>query len=208
MRETREMNRIRPYEPRDLPDVYQVCVRTGASGSDATGDFSSNDLLGDIFAAPYVTLEPHLAWVVDTGDRVAGYLVATADTPAFIERYRTEWLPGFAAKYQLTEPAVSLEERLIARGLRPDSMISPGTEQFPAHLHIDLLPELQGQGFGRALMRLLLHSLSDLGVPGVHLGVGIQNLGARAFYARLGFRPLPASPDDETLLGIRTNAVV
>lgn len=202
------MNRIRPYEPRDLPDVYKVCVRTGASGSDATGDFSSDDLLGDIFAAPYVTLEPHLAWVVDTGDRVAGYLVATANTPAFVERYQTEWLPGFAAKYQLTEPAVSLEERLIARGLCPDTMISPGTEQFPAHLHIDLLPELQGKGFGRALMRLLLRSLQERGVPGVHLEVGINNLGARAFYARLGFRPMPGDPGNETLLGIRTDAVV
>ena len=60
----------------------------------------------DIFAAPSVTLEPHLAWVVDTGSGVAGYLVATADTSAFVERYRTEWLAGFAAKYQLPEPAV------------------------------------------------------------------------------------------------------
>ena len=202
------MNRIRHYEPRDLSDVYEVCVRTGASGADATGNFSSDDLLGDIFAAPYVTLEPDLAWVVDTGDRVAGYLVATADTPAFVERYRTEWMPGFGAKYPLTDPAVSPEERLIARGLRPESMTSPGTEQFPAHLHIDLLPELQGQGFGRSLMRLLLESLRERGIPGVHLGVGIDNLGARAFYSRLGFRALPGDPHNETLLGIRSSAVV
>ncbi|WP_394769826.1 GNAT family N-acetyltransferase [Lacisediminihabitans sp.] len=202
------MNRIRQYEPRDLADLYEICVRTGASGGDATGQYGSDDLLGDIFAAPYATLEPELAFVVDTGDRVAGYLVATADTAAFVERYREEWLPRFDAKYPLVQPAVTADEEMIARGHNPDSMLAPGTELFPAHLHIDLLPELQGQGFGRALVRTLLAALRERDVPGVHLGVGIRNLGARAFYARLGFRPLPADPTNETLLGIRTDAEV
>jgi ribosomal protein S18 acetylase RimI-like enzyme len=202
------VNRIRLYEPRDLADLYEICVRTGASGDDATGRYDSDDLLGDIFAAPYAILEPELAFVVDTGDRVAGYLVATADTPAFVERYREEWLPRFDARYPLVEPAVTATQKMIARGHNPDSMIAPGTELFPAHLHIDLLPELQGHGFGRTLMRTLLAELRQRDVPGVHLGVGIGNHGARAFYARLGFRPLAADPTNETLLGIRTDAAV
>ena len=54
----------------------------------------------------------------------------------------------------------------------------------------------------------VLESLRERGIPGVHLGVGIDNLGARAFYSRLGFRALPGDPHNETLLGIRSSAVV
>lgn len=185
-----------------------MCVRTGASGADASGKFSNDDLLPDVYAGPYLYLEPELSFVVDIGARVAGYLIATADTPVFVERYRTEWLPQFESKYKLAWPAVSLEQRLIARGRRPESMLLPGTEEYPAHLHIDLLPELQGQGLGRTLMRMVLAELRNRGVPGLHLGVGIRNLGARAFYAKLGFQPLPIDPSDLTLLGIRTDAVI
>ncbi|WP_240694875.1 N-acetyltransferase [Cryobacterium sp. SO1] len=202
------MNRIRPYEPRDLTDLYEICVRTGASGGDATGQYESDNLLGDIFAAPYATFEPELAFVVDTGDRVSGYLVGTANTSSFVKQYREDWLPRFDARYPLVEPAVTANQKMVARGHNPDSMITPGTELFPAHLHIDLLPQLQGQGLGRILLRTLLAALRERDVPGVHLGVGIHNLGARAFYSRVGFRPLPIDPTNETVLGIRTDAEI
>jgi hypothetical protein len=68
-----------------------------------------------------VTLQPDLAFVVEKGDRVAGYIVATADTRSFVNRYRDEWLPGFAAKYSLVEPSISVEERMIRQGYKPES---------------------------------------------------------------------------------------
>jgi ribosomal protein S18 acetylase RimI-like enzyme len=199
---------LRPYEPGDLADVYNICVKTGASGADATGKFSDDDLLPDIYAGPYVRLQPEFAFVVDGDDRVAGYVVAAADTPSFVQRYREEWLPGFAAKYSLVEPACSLEERVISIGHHPESMLNAGLDDYPAHLHIDLLPEVQGQGLGRLLIRTLLEALGDAGVKGVHLGVGPKNLEARAFYARLGFRPLPSDPSNDSVLGISTSATV
>jgi ribosomal protein S18 acetylase RimI-like enzyme len=87
-------------------------------------------------------------------------------------------------------------------------MLIAELDDFPAHLHIDLLPELQGQGFGRQLMRTVLAELHRRGIPGVHLGVSPTNLPARAFYRKIGFRPLPSDAGDGTLLGIRTDAVV
>ena len=64
---------------------------------------------------------------------------------------------------------------------------------YPAHLHIDLLPELQGLGFGRRLIDTLRAALAARGVAAVHLGMDAANTGARAFYARLGFHELPSS---------------
>lgn len=46
-------------------------------------------------------------------------------------------------------------------------MIVPEVAAYPAHLHIDLLPDWQGKGHGRALMHKLLQALRRKGVPAV-----------------------------------------
>jgi ribosomal protein S18 acetylase RimI-like enzyme len=204
---------IRKYRPSDRADVAEICLKTGDSGADATGMYVSDDLLADIYVLPYVELEPDLAFVVDTGERVAGYLVAAADTRSFIDRFRAQWLPGFTAKYSPSTPsaqvaAATSSDEIIQVGMHPERMMIPEIDEFPAHLHIDLLPELQGQGVGRRLIRALLAELAERGVPGVHLGVSPRNTGAKAFYSRLGFRPLPSDDGAGGLLGIRTDAVV
>jgi ribosomal protein S18 acetylase RimI-like enzyme len=134
--------------------------------------------------------------------------VGTADSVAFAERYRREWLPGFAARHPLVDPPTTPTENLVRVGHSPSHLIGPDHALFPAHLHIDLLPETQGQGWGRMLVRTLLDRLRAAGVPGVQLGVGELNVGAQAFYRRLGFAPLPSDPLDGTRLGIRTDAEV
>jgi len=199
---------LRPYEPGDRDDVYRVCLLTGDSGRDASGKFSDDTLLPDIYAGPYLALEPELATVVDLGGRVAGYLLAAADTTSFVERYRRDWLPAFAARHPLPAEIRSEEDRLIAVGHRPEAMVGPDQDRYPAHLHIDLLPELQRQGLGRALMRRLLAELRERGIPGVQLGVGEANHAARAFYARLGFHPLPSAPDAASTLCIESSATL
>jgi ribosomal protein S18 acetylase RimI-like enzyme len=65
-------------------------------------------------------------------------------------------------------------------------------ETYPAHLHIDLLPEAQGQGLGRLLIATLIEALRAEGVSGLHLVASADNTGAIAFYPRVGFAPLPS----------------
>ncbi len=61
-------------------------------------------------------------------------------------------------------------------------------DAFPADLHINLLPEARGHGLGRELMTTWFERLSQLGVPGVHLGTWGENVGAIAFFESMGFR--------------------
>jgi ribosomal protein S18 acetylase RimI-like enzyme len=195
---------IRRYRPGDREAVYDVCVRTALAGGDARGRYSSDELPGDIWAGPYLELEPGLAFVVAVpaptgGERVAGYVLGTADTRAFIERYRTGWLPHFAVRYP--------EDDDTRAGYRPERMLVPAVDDYPAHLHIDLLPELQRQGWGRGLIRRFLAEAARRGAQGAHLSFDPANAGAAAFYDRLGFRPLPGSRPDAPLYGIRTDAV-
>lgn len=198
---------IRPFRDADLADLYDVCVRTADGGGDARGHYDTDELMGDIFAAPYAVLEPALTFVLEDGGRVVGYILGTADTERFAGSYRDRWIPQRADRYPpLDRDPVTPTERMISLHQHPERMILPALAGYPAHLHIDLLPAYQRRGYGRALMDRLLSALAAAGAPGVHLVVLTANTAALAFYARLGFSQLNVPDLDEvTVLG-RTTA--
>ena len=188
---------IRPSAPADLAALRHICLLTGNDGTDATGLYSSDELLPDVFLEPYVTLAPSTAWVVDLGAGPVGYLVATLDTAAFLSAWEKRWAPEFDRRH----PVLPAGEEWL-REWRPTPV--PG---HPAHLHIDLLPSAQGGGWGRALLRQVALAAVEAGVPGIHLGVSASNERARAFYAHLGFEEL--RPDgDAILLGVAPAALL
>ncbi|NJP97213.1 GNAT family N-acetyltransferase [Nonomuraea sp. FMUSA5-5] len=181
---------VRSYQPRDLEAVYDICVRTADAGGDARGMYASDRLMGDLFAAPYVILEPEHAHVVDDGEgNAVGYIVGTADTERFVRRYREEWIPRAGLPLP-ADPPVTPDDHMLALHYRPERMILPELAGHPAHLHIDLLPDWQGKGWGRRLMGAFVDGLRAAGVTGLHLSMLTSNVAARAFYDRLGFEEL------------------
>ena len=197
------MTSIRPFRAGDASALSEVCLKTADAGVDATGVLEDDDLWGLLFALPYAEHDPGLCWVVEAEDgRVIGYIVATDDTDAFETWFRDEWWPRHSARFPLVADPQSRQEKLVsyawARG--------PGRErhaaEHPAHLHIDLLPETQGQGLGRRLIETLFAELRRRGVPGLHLGMDPANRPAAAFYERLGLTRLPA-PADALVYGVR-----
>lgn len=193
---------IRRFRPGDRAEVYEVCLRTANAGADATGLYSSDDLMPELFAGPYLEFEPELAFVVHSGGRVGGYVLGTSDTQAFVSWYREHWMPRLdrfdGGQMGETEGA------MLKLGRQPEHMLIPEVDEYPAHLHIDLLPDLQGRGVGRELINTLLGALRARGVQRVHLAMDPANRGARAFYDRLGFHELPSSTPTEPVLGITT----
>ena len=65
-----------------------------------------------------------------------------------------------------------------------------GLDNYPAHLHIDILPIAQGKGYGRKLIETILNQLQTLNVQGVHLIVSNDNQNAVGFYQQVGFKEL------------------
>ncbi|MFJ8043226.1 GNAT family N-acetyltransferase [Kitasatospora sp. NPDC096147] len=198
---------IRPYRPADREAVYEICVRTAEAGGDATGLYKNEQVLPDNFAGPYLELEPGLAYVLDDGRGTAvGYVLGTSDTTRFAAELRERWLPRVGHLYPppVGDPADG--DELMAMLLHtPERMILPELADYPAHLHIDLLPPFQGLGFGRRLIECLLDALREAGAGQVHLGMVSANTGARAFYDRTGFHVIPvADPGPLTYLGRST----
>ena len=183
---------LRPYRPGDLLALYDVCLRTGDSGADATVLYRDPLLLGHYYAAPYATLCPETTFVLDEGVRVQGYVLGVPDSQDFAARCEAEWFPVLRSLYPLPAAADTSRDARMVRAFHR-GIPAPEAEwagRYPAHLHIDLMPVAQGGGYGRRLMQSLFASLEARGAQGVHLGVGLRNLNAQGFYLRLGFQEL------------------
>ena len=114
-------------------------------------------------------------------DRVEGYLVAVSDTRAFTSWWADTWTPWFATMYPRPEQPFSEEDRLVLRGYHPGEIEIAEVDDYPAHLHVDLLPAAQGQGWGAKLIGRLRSELADVGVPGVFAALDAENVAARGF---------------------------
>jgi ribosomal protein S18 acetylase RimI-like enzyme len=187
---------IRPFHPSDLGAIYRICLLTGDAGGDASSLYRNPELLGHVYAGPYPVADPGLTFVVADEEGVVGYILATADTAAF-ERWREEsWWPVLRDQYPpVDDPKDGTEDHVvIGRVHETWPTDEPVLADYPAHMHIDLLPRAQGQGLGRQLIETLAAALRERGVRGLHLGVSSQNPGAIAFYRRVGFTTVEERP--------------
>jgi ribosomal protein S18 acetylase RimI-like enzyme len=189
---------VRGYQPEDRDDLYRICLLTSNNGGDGTAIFRDPRLPGDIYAVPYAIFEPSLAIVAQDADGVGGYVVATKDTQEFGRRLEREWLPATRARHPEPPPdlarGLSVQERTALSNIhhcwKPGENVPSG---YPSHLHINLLPRLQGRGVGRRLIASLLARLGEQGSRGLHLASRLENVRAAGFYRHLGFTELDAN---------------
>ncbi|OBT89247.1 hypothetical protein VE02_04284 [Pseudogymnoascus sp. 03VT05] len=168
-----------------------------------------------LWALPYVRLQPETCFVLDAsacaggddGDvtgtsslvpaNCVGYILCGPSTPSFVATYKESYLPTLPASWAAPPPpALKWEGDTLAGGMlqalhSPGSMLHPDfpelVEEYPAHLHIDLLPAFQSKGWGAKMIERLEEELRGRGVRGVHLVMGAGNEGAERFYGRQGF---------------------
>ncbi len=149
--------------------------------------------------AYYTDEEPESAIVVvDKSNEVHGYLLGCKDTE---QPYKKGLDPDSIyihdgwAKFNIVRPGtagfvvrstVDGIMDLVTRKQSP-SALQIHDPEYPAHLHVDLLPEARGQGIGRHLVWLWLKHLQALEVPGCHLQTVVENPGAVEFFTKQGF---------------------
>jgi ribosomal protein S18 acetylase RimI-like enzyme len=182
--------RIRLSRPDDEDAHYEICLRTGDHGSDATALFSDPRAVGNINVGPYLHLEPSLAFSLVDAEGVCGYVLGALDSAVFYERCAAEWYPPLRSAHPPPggDPALwSPDERCYYRYHHPDVHIPRPEEAYPSHLHIDLLARARRQGNGTRMVARLIEELRKRGSNGVHLKVGDRNLGGIAFYRTIGF---------------------
>lgn len=185
------MIEIRKAQVFDLPHLYNICVKTGNSGTDATNLFNDPFMLGHFYASPYLFAKEACNFVAVVNGTVQGYILCAKNTKSF-NAWLCTWLEPIANNYRngfvpKTETEKSLLEEII---FYKNDFCPPFLEEYPAHLHIDLLPSLQGKGAGKLLIKTLLEELKKENIKGLHLGVDAKNEKAINFYKKCGFSVL------------------
>lgn len=185
------MERIRLAIPQDIPYLYDISLRTSMPGEDGRDYYNDSYCVGHYFCAPYFFFEPSLCFVaVDKNDKPAGYIVGTSDTTSFNKWMNTSWLPPLRKHYSSnTNYKSTNEERMINR-IHRGAQESEWETTYPSHLHINLLPCLQKQGLGKALMETFVEAVKKTNAKGIHLGVSGTNKNAIGFYEAIGFNKL------------------
>jgi ribosomal protein S18 acetylase RimI-like enzyme len=185
---------IRGFRPADLDGVYRVALLTGASGRDASALYRDPKLVGHVYAAPYALLRPESALIVEHDDEVAGYIVGAPDTRTFEAALERDWWPALRAQYPNPAdiPRAEWDADILLSNAIHRPWPTPGVivDEYPSHLHINLLPPLQGQGLGRTLIDQWLELMRAQGSRGAHLGVGRANERAVRFYRAYGLREI------------------
>ncbi len=194
---------IRPYHPADITALFDICLKTGNSGRDATSHFRDKEILGLYYAAPYVAYQPSLCFILSREDtRPVGYILGTSDTARFSEWAEERWFPLLRQRYVTLPENFTDRDRHIAELIRRGYPVKEALKDYPAHLHIDILPEGQGGGMGRRLMETFIRALKENGVPALHLEVGKANPRAIDFYRHLGFHTIVEN-EKSLALGMR-----
>ena len=191
---------LRPALPSAEPALYEVCLKTGDGGQDATALYTDPRALGNIYVGPYLALEPSLAFALEDREGVCGYVLAARDSRKFYREFVEQWLP--ALRRSFPEPAGPPEpwtptEKIYHAYYHPEIFCPEPYEAYPAHLHIDLRVRARGRGLGTAMIKTILARLTELKAAGVHLGMDPRNGPAERFYRRLGFEEL--ARHEETL---------
>jgi ribosomal protein S18 acetylase RimI-like enzyme len=182
---------VRPLQPCDVDALHAISLATGLAGGDASSLYSDPKLVGHIYSAPYARLQPDLCLVAEDEAGVAGFVVGTADTSAWETRLEREWWPRLRQQYPAPDEARMAEwthdQRRIFMIHQPKPTPAAVVRSYPSHLHLNLLPRLQGSGTGSRMFAAWLSLASARGIGPMHVGVNRTNTRAVGFWRRLGF---------------------
>jgi len=145
------------------------------------------ELLWSQFHDYYVTHEPEWCFVaVNDADKAVGYILCAPDFGRYVKIMREEYVPK--TRSLSPEHADAIEKTFIK--------YKEYLALYPAHLHIDILPEYQGRGLGVQLMSSLLRKLRDSDINGVFLTTGVQKEHAHKFFEKNGFKKIDSLGKD------------
>ncbi len=166
---------IRRYEPRDFEDVRYVCLNSEGPNEDPP---ETRHFILTTYCDYYLEQEPYNCFVLaDDRDRAVGYIICAAE----YDRFRRVFLEQYLPRIPESDP------RHREYALSSADLQQKYKTEYPAHLHIDILPSFQRQGWGSRLADRLRQHLAETGVPGVMLTVGSSNTVGRSFYEKYGF---------------------
>ncbi len=171
---------VRRYLEADRSSAEQICIETAHKNLKNTAP--KREFLLIRYLNFYIENCPDNCFVAEKDGKASGYVLCCPDSRFFKKEF-----PKFLKRHGL-----SFSQRFQCFG---DTLIyQPFRKKYPAHLHIDILPEAQRQGFGKLLIETLCEKLKSQGKNGVMLAVSANNTNALKFYKATGFEKILRLP--------------
>ncbi len=167
--------KIKHYEEKYKEDVRFVCLN---SNGPCKLKERQQHLILTTYCDYFIEKEGHNCFVaVDENDRAVGYILCAENYDNFKKIFNKEYL----TRFRKTEVIFRITSRLSS------FVQSVYKKEYPAHMHIDILPEYQRMGLGHKLVDALCEHLKSKGVKGVCLTMWSGNKKGGNFYKKYGF---------------------
>lgn len=172
------MVKLREALPDDLSRVEYICKMTADEKS--MNEELAGKITATIYSTYYIKEESENCFVLEDDGLVVGYIICAENCNKFYKKFRTV----YAEDVKKLDKFSGVFAKIL-----PIPYIIFG-KQYPAHLHINLLSEYQGKGYGTDLINTLIQKLQLKGIKGVMLMASKENTGAIRFYKRNGFKKI------------------
>lgn len=167
---------IRKYLEKDKANLRKICLETSSFPTE--NEFDRN-FLYLLYNDYYTECEKDNCFVfADDNDEAVGYILCAEDFDKYIYMMEKLYLPKLSylgKKYRTIAEGEIFVHRIFRR-------------KYPAHLHIDILPEYRSKGVGTQLTDTLKEHLKSKGCKGLMLSAGANNKKAIKFYKKNGFK--------------------
>jgi ribosomal protein S18 acetylase RimI-like enzyme len=170
------MVEIRKATKSDLERVMYICRMT--AGNLSIRDEVIGKINGLTYSAYYVEHETENCFVLCDDGTVVGYIICSTDEKKFRKTFYNVYVKKIA---EINKS----EARKVLFIPIPYMLLKC---RYPAHLHINLLPDYQSKGYGTLMINSLLDELKEKNVKSVMLLADAENVGAVKFYERNGFK--------------------
>ncbi len=167
---------IRGYKENEHKQIQDICIAVVDEAFLGQPDMEEKVLVS--YCNYYIEKEPNNCFVAVDGEKVAGYILCAEDTTKWVENFKKDYI----------DKAKNEELKKYYEGTTEIPL--KYANEYPAHLHIDLLPEYQRLGLGHKLMNALIEHLKSKGNKGLMLVVGSDNEKGVNFYKKFGFSVL------------------
>ncbi len=170
------MIEIRKYNDADFSDVQFVCLNSEGEPPEK----EMCEFVLHIFCDYYLENEGENCFVLSHDGKSVGYVICAENYDDFEVLYENKYIPQI----------MHMSEGLVNWANEAYEFQKKFKDEYPAHLHIDILPKYQRCGWGSKLINILVEHLKEKGVKGVMLSTGVDNKNACSFYKKYGFKEL------------------
>lgn len=172
---------IRKMLKSDIPQAEYICLATADKKLKCDEKQKQTTLL--LYNRYYTRAALYSCFVLtDENDCAVGYILCA---PSY-KVYKKEFCKTELRKLTTISPQAFFNGISCVLGNMPYA------KDYPAHMHIDILPEYQAKGYGGKLLSALCEHLKSSGVPGLMLIVDSKNFNAVKFYKKHGFKEIKA----------------